>query len=104
MELTKKDNMGASRVAKRPEDIVEDPDEKMMEVEVRSTKFLLQTFLQAVKAYRLYEANHPILSKFLDRLERDFESLLRRVRFLFSPSRRSTSSSFEGRSSTRVKM
>jgi hypothetical protein len=73
MELTKTDITGTSRVRKKPEEKVEDTDEKMMEVEVRSTKFLLQTFLQAVKAYRIYEANHPILSKFLDRLERDFD-------------------------------
>ncbi len=58
---------------KRQEDKIDDSDEKTLEVEVKSTKFLIQTFLQTLKAYRLYEANHPILAKFLIRLERDFE-------------------------------
>ena len=40
---------------------------------LKSTRALIQTFLQTVKAYRLYEANHPILSKFLDRLKKDFD-------------------------------
>jgi hypothetical protein len=49
-----------------------DFDEKAVEEEVKSTKGLIQTFLQAVKGYRLYDANHPILTKFLDRLKTDF--------------------------------
>lgn len=46
--------------------------EKQIEEEVRSMKALVQTFLQTVKAYRLYEPDHPILLKFLDRLRNDF--------------------------------
>jgi hypothetical protein len=51
-----------------------DPSEqKALEEEVKSTKALIQTFLQTLKAFRLYEANHPLLSKFQDRLRHDFE-------------------------------
>jgi hypothetical protein len=55
------------------EDKMDPIDQKALEEEVKSTKGLLQTFLQTVKAYRLYEANHPLLSKFLDRLRGDFD-------------------------------
>jgi hypothetical protein len=48
-------------------------EEKAIEEKVKSTRALIQTFLQTLKAYRLYEANHPILSKFLDRLKNDFD-------------------------------
>ena len=48
-------------------------EEKVIEEKIKSTKALIQTFLQTLKAYRLYEANHPILSKFLDRLKNDFD-------------------------------
>lgn len=48
-------------------------EEKAMEEKVKLTKGLIQTFLQTLKAYRLYEANHPILSKFLERLKNDFD-------------------------------
>jgi HEAT repeat protein len=43
------------------------------EERIKSTKALVQTFLQTVRAYRLYESNHPILTKFLDRLRNDFD-------------------------------
>lgn len=55
------------------EDKMDQLDEKVLEEEVKSTRALIQTFLQTVKAYRLYEANHPLLSKFLDRLQNDFD-------------------------------
>ena len=58
---------------KKPEDRPDALEEKMAEEEVKSTRALIQTFLQAVKAYRLYEASHPILNKFLDRLKKDFD-------------------------------
>jgi len=48
-------------------------EEKEIEEKVRSTKALIQTFLQTLKAFRLYEADHPILSKFLERLRKDFD-------------------------------
>ena len=44
-----------------------------IEEKVKSTKALIQTFLQTLKAFRLYETNHPILSKFLERLRKDFD-------------------------------
>jgi hypothetical protein len=55
------------------EDKVDLSEEKEIEEKVKSTKSLIQTFLQTVKAYRLYEANHPILSKFVERLRKDFD-------------------------------
>jgi hypothetical protein len=48
-------------------------DEKAIEEEVKSARALIQTFLQAVKGYRLYDAKHPLLSKFSERITNDFE-------------------------------
>jgi hypothetical protein len=48
-------------------------EEKGIEEKVKSTKALIQTFLQTLKAFRHYEANHPILSKFSDKLRKDFD-------------------------------
>jgi hypothetical protein len=55
------------------EDKVDIFEEKAIEEKVKSTKALVQTFLQTLKAFRLYEANHPILAKFLERLRKDFD-------------------------------
>ena len=55
------------------EDKVDIFEEKVMEEKVKSTRALIQTFLQTLKAFRLYEANHPILSKFLERVRKDFD-------------------------------
>ena len=54
------------------EDKVDILEEKAVEEKVKSTKALIQTFLQTLKAFRLYEASHPILSKFLERVRNDF--------------------------------
>ncbi len=56
------------------EDRTDLAEQKALEEEVKSTKALIQTFLQTLKAFRIYEANHPLLSKFQDRLKHDFES------------------------------
>ena len=48
-------------------------EEKAVEEKVKSTKALIQTFLQTLKGFRLYESNHPILSKFLEKLRKDFD-------------------------------
>jgi hypothetical protein len=56
------------------EDRTDLTEQKAFEEEVKSTKGLIQTFLQTLKGFRLYEANHPLLSKFQDRLKHDFES------------------------------
>src|SRR4030042_1363981 len=48
-------------------------DNKATEEALKSPRALIQSFLQTVKAYRLYEAKHPILSKFLERLKKDFD-------------------------------
>jgi hypothetical protein len=48
-------------------------EEKAIEEKVKSTRALIQTFLQTLKGFRLYEANHPILSKFLERVRKDFD-------------------------------
>lgn len=58
---------------KRQEDEIAGLNEDTLEAEVKSTRSLIQTFLQTVKAYRLYEASHPILSKFIARLKGDFD-------------------------------
>jgi HEAT repeats len=55
------------------EDKADISEDKEIEEKVKSTKSLIQTFLQTLKAFRLYEANHPILSKFLERLRKDFD-------------------------------
>ncbi|MGB9627854.1 MAG: HEAT repeat domain-containing protein [Thermodesulfobacteriota bacterium] len=48
-------------------------EEKILEEGLRSARALIQSFLQTVKAFRLYETGHPILTKFLERLKKDFE-------------------------------
>ena len=58
---------------KKQEENIDGLDEKALDQEVKSTRSLIQTFLQTVKAYRIYDANHPMLSKFLDRLKNDFD-------------------------------
>lgn len=54
-----------------------DQDQALQEREnedaLKSVRALTQSLLQVLKAYRLYEANHPILSKFLDRVKADFD-------------------------------
>lgn len=53
---------------------LKNPEEIFEEKSVKATRALIQTFLQTVKAFRLYEANHPILIKFLERLKKDFDT------------------------------
>jgi HEAT repeats len=55
------------------EDKLDHFEEKIVEEKLKSTKGLIQTFLQTLKAFRLYEANHPTLLKFLERLKKDFD-------------------------------
>jgi hypothetical protein len=61
-------------VVKGLEDRTDLVEQKALEEEVKSTRALIQTFLQTLKGFRLYEANHPLLSKFQDRLKHDFEA------------------------------
>ncbi len=56
------------------EDDQDQVQEKAMEEGVKSTKGLIQNFLQTLKSYRLYESKHPVLSRYLDRLKKDFDS------------------------------
>jgi len=49
-------------------------DEILEEKSVKFTRALIQTFLQTLKAFRIYEANHPILHKFMERLKKDFDN------------------------------
>jgi len=63
---------GRNRV-KSLDDKVNIQEEKAIGEKVKSTKALIQTFLQTLKAFRLYEADHPILSKFLERVRKDFD-------------------------------
>jgi len=53
---------------------LKDQEEIFEEKSVKATRALIQTFLQTVKAFRLYEANHPILLKFMERLKKDFDT------------------------------
>jgi hypothetical protein len=48
-------------------------EDRLIEEGVKSTKALIQTLLHTMKAYRLYEVNHPMLSKYMDRLKKDFD-------------------------------
>jgi HEAT repeat protein len=50
-----------------------DAEEIAEEKSIKTTRALIQTFLQTVKAFRIYEANHPILLKFMERLKKDFD-------------------------------
>ncbi len=70
-ELPKQDKSGENPLKRF--DKVDLSEEKAVEEKVKSTKALIQTFLQTLKAFRLYEASHPILSKFLERLRKDFD-------------------------------
>ena len=47
-------------------------DDQLSEGQVKSAKALVPTFLQTIKAYRLYDSSHPILLKFVERLKKDF--------------------------------
>jgi len=67
-----KTDKGRNRV-KSLEEKTDMSEEKIIEEKVKSTKVLIQTFLQTLKAFRLYEANHPILSKFVEKLRKDFD-------------------------------
>ena len=58
---------------KKVEEKIDDLDQKTLEEGLKSTKALVQIFLQTVKGFRLYEANHPILTRFLERLKKDFD-------------------------------
>ena len=49
-------------------------EEIFEEKSVKATRALIQTFLQTLKAFRIYEANHPILLKFMERLKKDFDN------------------------------
>lgn len=55
------------------QDRIDGVEGREIEEKFKSTKALVQTFLQTLKAFRLYDANHPILSKFLERLKNDFD-------------------------------
>lgn len=60
------------------EDEVEVLDAKAIEEALKYARALIQTFLQAIKAFRLYEPSHPFLSKFLERLKKDFDHFFER--------------------------
>ncbi len=53
---------------------LKDEEEIFEEKSIKATRALIQTFLQTVKAFRIYEANHPILLKFMERLKKDFDN------------------------------
>lgn len=59
--------------ASQTKERLKDQEEIFEEKSVKATRALIQTFLQTIKAFRIYEANHPILLKFMERLKRDFD-------------------------------
>jgi hypothetical protein len=67
------DESGRNVPVKPVEEKIEVLDDEASEENVKSARSLVQTFLQTVKGYRLYEANHPILLKFMERLKKDFD-------------------------------
>lgn len=52
---------------------LEEQEDFTEDISIKATRALIQTLLQTLKSFRLYETNHPILIKFLDRLKRDFD-------------------------------
>ncbi len=60
-------------VESKVDDKLDELDEKALEEGLKSTKALVQSFLQTLKGFRLYEPNHQILIKFQDRLKNDFD-------------------------------
>ena len=73
MNLSERGTDKGRSPVKSVEGKIDTSEEKEIEEKVKSTKSLIQTFLQTLKAFRLYEANHPILSKFLEKLRKDFD-------------------------------
>ena len=55
------------------EDKAEKFVEKEIKEEVKSTKSLIQVLLQTIKTCQLYEANHPIILRFLENLKQEFD-------------------------------
>jgi len=51
-----------------------DFDQKIAEDELKLVKSVIQDFLQTLKAFQFYEANHPSLLRFLEHLKKDFDS------------------------------
>lgn len=51
-----------------------DFDQKIAEDKLKSAKEAIQDFLQSLKAFQLYEAGHPILLRFMNRLKQDFDT------------------------------
>ncbi len=59
-------------------DFLDFPDRDLKDEALKYTRALIQSFLQTIKAFRLYDAHHPILSKFLERLRKDFANYFER--------------------------
>jgi hypothetical protein len=56
-----------------PEVQVDGDESRTIDEGEKSAKALVQSFIQTVKGYRLYEADHPSPARFLDRLKKDFD-------------------------------
>lgn len=54
-------------------EVSKDLEDGVEEKSIKATRALIQSFLQTIKAFRIYEVNHPILLKFLERLKKDFD-------------------------------
>ena len=60
-----------------------DLDDKNIAEEAKSVRSLIQSFLQTLKAYQIYETKHPFLLKFLDNLKREFDRCFNKLDPLF---------------------
>lgn len=71
-DITKRENRELKEKIKSIEQL-EEKEDFTEENSIKATRALIQTLIQTLKSFRLYEANHPILWKFLERLKRDFD-------------------------------
>jgi hypothetical protein len=69
---TDRDNHPDTKLVKQSESQTNELDQKSLREISESPKLLVVVFLQNLRAFRLYEPNHPILSKFFDRLWKTF--------------------------------
>jgi HEAT repeats len=60
-----------------------DLEDKNIAEEAKSVRSLIQSFLQTLKVYQIYETNHPFLLKFLDNLKREFDRCFNKLDPLF---------------------
>jgi hypothetical protein len=77
VKITSQDQGDETDLEKPPEKKINSPIADLDEASLReiseSARFLVVVLIQTLKAFRLYEPEHPILSRFLDRLSKVFD-------------------------------